>query len=215
MEQEAHRLLRRAHETAYRFPQGFGGFAASVYYAREGESWAGSLDVLSPSEILYGGTLAGADERLCREVGSVVSHRWHRPYEEADGRYRLALDAGEHPLGRLVRVEDGFESSYRVQGGRIQQVNRRMGKMRLSINIQERSFVGDGRALPSHFCVVYWDATEERVVRTDIYRDGYIPVGSMYLPLSRRITTVGASASTTTRQILLRDHRLICGHPAA
>lgn len=205
----AHELMRRAYEAAYRFPQGFEGFGASVYYARDLESWAGSVEVSSPSNVRFGDTLGGADGRLGQELASIVGHRWPAPYEEADGRHRLTLDSSEHPLGRLVRVEDdGMDSSYRVQGGHISQVNRSVGGLRFSIHIQERTFTGGGRALPVHFCVVYWDVTEGRVVRTDIYRDGYIPVGGIHLPLSRRITTADDSG-ITTRQILLRDHELL------
>lgn len=205
----AHQLLRRAYEAAYQFPQNFGGFRASLYYARDTESTAGSVEVYSPSDIRFGGTFEGDDDRLGQEFTSMIRHRWPIPYEEADGRYRLALDPGEHPLGRLVRVEsDGMGSSYRVQGGHISQINRNVGGLHFSIHIQERTFTGDARALPVHFCVVYWDTAEERVVRTDIYRDGYIPIGDVYLPLSRRITTAGDSG-ITTRLILLRDHELL------
>lgn len=205
----AHQVLRRAYEAAYKFPQDFGGFRASLYYARDTESTAGSIEVCSPSDIRFGGLLEGADDRLGQELTSIIRHRWFVPYEEADGRYRLTLDPSEHPLGRLVRVEsDGMDSSYRVQGGHISQINRDVGSLHFSIHIQERTFTRDARALPVHFCVVYWDTTEGRVVRTDIYRDGYIPVGDVYLPLSRRITAAGDSG-ITTRLILLRDHELL------
>ncbi len=80
--------------------------------------------------------------------------------------------------------------------------------MRFSVQIQEHVFTGDRRALPSHFCVSYWDTEQERLVRTEIYRDGYITVGDIYLPLSRRITTA-EDDGITTRLILLRDHELI------
>jgi hypothetical protein len=181
-----------------------------VYYARGGESWAGTVEVRSPSEIRYGHTLEGADGRLRREISSIAGHRWHLPYEEADGRHRLELDAGEHPLGRLVRVEDGMRSSYRIQGGLISQINREMGGLRFSINIQERVFTGDGRTLPVHSCVVYWDADEDRLLRTELYRDGYLPVGGVHLPLSRRII-IAEGSGITTCLILFRDHRLLNG----
>jgi hypothetical protein len=205
----AHQLLRRAYEAAYQFPQNFGGFKASLYYARDTESTAGSVEVRSPSDIRFGSTLESIDGRLDQELTSIVRHRWSVPYEEADGRYQLTLAPSEHPLGRLVRVErDGMDSSYRVQGGHICQINRNIGGLHFSIHIQERTFTGDARALPVHFCVVYWNTAEGRVIRTDIYRDGYIPVGDVHLPLSRRITTADDSG-ITTRLILLRDHRLL------
>lgn len=211
---EAHQLLRRAYGVSYRWPQGFEGFRASVYYACDQEHGAASLEVRSPSDIRLGETLEGTDGRLGQELASMVSHRWHLAYEEADGRHRLSLDAREHPLGRLVRVkDDGMDSSYRIQGGHISQINREVGGTRFSIHIQERTFIGDGRALPVHFCATYWDTEQERLVRTEIYRDGYIAVGDIHLPLSRRITTAEDSG-ITTRQILLRDHELLGEHSA-
>jgi len=208
---EAHRLLRRAYGSSYRWPQGFEGFRASVYYAHDEEHRAGSLEVRAPSDVRLGGALEGADGRLEQELTSIVVHRWHLPYEEADGQHRLTLYAREHPLGRLVSVDDGIDSCYRVQGGQISQICRTVGGMRFSVHVQERTFTGDRRALPVHFCVSYWDTEQERLVRTEIYRDGYITVGDVYLPLSRRITTAEDSG-ITTRLILLRDHELLSEH---
>lgn len=210
----AHRLLRRAYEAGYRFPEGFCGFEAALYYAWDSECRSGTVEVRSPSDIRITGSIDDADGRLRREISSIVAHRWPLSYDVADGRHRLSpLEPEEHPLGTLVRVEDdGMDSTYRIQGGHIQQIERSVGGKRFSINIQERSYTGDGRALPAHFCAVYWenkrDAAEKRLTRTDIYRDGYIPVGGVYLPLSRRVVTTDDSG-TSIWQILLHDHRLL------
>lgn len=211
---EAHRLLRRGYGSSYRWPRDFEGFRSSVYYAHDEEFSAGSLEVRAPSDIRLGESLEGADERLVQELTSIVVHRWDLPYEEADGQHRLTLDGGEHPLGRLVIVDDGIESSYRVQGGHIQQITREVGGTRFSIHVQERAFTGDGWALPSHFSVSCWDTLqEERLVRAELYRDGYVAVGDVYLPSSRRIITAEDSG-IITRQILLRDHQLLAEGPA-
>lgn len=210
---EAHRLLRRAYESGYRWPRGFGGFRASVYYAHDEEFSAGSLEVRAPSDMRFWESLESADDRLEQELLSLLVYRWHLSYEEADGRHRLTLDGDEHPLGRLVIVDDGMDSSYRVRAGGIQQVNRTVEGMRFSVHIQERVFTGDGRTLPSHFCVSYWDTwQEERLIRAEVYRDGYVTVGDAYLPSSRRIITTEDSG-ITTRQILLRDHQLLAEGP--
>jgi hypothetical protein len=210
---EAHRLLRRAYGNTYRWPRGFGGFRASVYYAHDEEFGGGSLEVRAPSEMRFWESLRGADDRLEQELLSLLVYRWHLSYEEADGQHRLTLDDDEHPLGRLVSVDDGMDSSYRVRGGGIQQINRTVEGARFSVHIQERVFTGDGRTLPAHFSTSYWDARQERLVRAEVYRDGYITVGDVYLPSSRRIITAEDSG-ITTRQILLRDHQLLAEGPA-
>ncbi len=207
----AHDVLRRIYETGYRFPPSFGGFRASVYRAWDPEGRFGTVEVRSPSDIRIWGRLGGEDDRLRREISSIASHRWPVSYEEADGRYRLTMEPGEHPLGRLVRIEDdGMDSTYRIQGGHIQQIERQVGGVRFSVNIQERAFTGDGRTFPIHFCVVYWDVEESRVTRTEIYRDGYIPVNGVHLPLSRRIT-IAVDNGVTTWQVLFRNHALLAG----
>jgi len=204
--------LRRAYGAEYRYPPDFGGFAASVYYGWDRESWAGSVEVHSPSDIRYEGAIKNADGQLRWEVASVVRQCWGAPYEEAEGRMRLSLDTRENHLGCLLRVEDGLNSAYRIRGGHIAQIERRSGDLKFSINIQERIFTEDGRAMPAHFCVVYWSVEWGRIIRTDIYRDGYIPVEGIYLPLGRRITTADDSG-VTNRQVLFRDHRLLQASP--
>lgn len=215
-ESAAHRLLRRAYASSYRFPEGFGGFTATLHYAWDADCRAGTVEVRSPTDIRISGNIED-DGRLRGELSSIVGHRWHLAYEDADGRHRLSLEREEHPLGTLVRVEDdGMDSTYRVRGGHIQQIERRLGGTRFSIHVQERSHTGDGRALPAHFCVTYWDTdgADERLVRTDVYRDNYVLVGDVHLPLSRRVITADDSG-TSIWQILLRDHRLLEGDGGA
>lgn len=204
----ARELLRGAYEAVYRYPPDFGGFAAGVHYAWDQESWGGSVRVESPSSIRYEGDVSNADEHFRWELASMVGHHWWLPFEEAEGGMPLGLERRENPLGRVVRVEDGLDSRYRVQGGQVSQIERRFKDLRFSINIQQREFTGDGRTLPTHFSVVYWSVEGGRLVRTDIYRDGYKKIEGVYLPLSRRIITADDSGSTT-RQILFRGHELL------
>ncbi len=72
---EAHRLLGRAYGASYRWPQGFEGFRASVYYAHDEEHRAGALEVRAPSDVRLGEALEGADGRLEQELVSIVVHR--------------------------------------------------------------------------------------------------------------------------------------------
>lgn len=66
-------MLHRAYKAGYRFPRGFGGFEASVYYAWDLESRAGMVEVRLPSGIRLGGSLGG--EELGRELASIAGHR--------------------------------------------------------------------------------------------------------------------------------------------
>ncbi len=74
---EAHRLLRRAYGNTYRWPRGFGGFRASVYYAHDEEFSTGSLEVHAPSQMRFWESLRSVDDRLEQELLSLLVYRWH------------------------------------------------------------------------------------------------------------------------------------------
>lgn len=207
----AHELMRIAHDHSYRYPEDFGGFEAKLTYSGpEGES-VGTVKVTSARSMdITILTTDAARGWLRRELGSMVGHRWHMPYEEADGAHELELgDDEDNPLGVTVDVQqDNYDSSYRILGREISQVNRAMGKIRFSIQIQSRDEAPDGRSLPSHFTVFYWDTENERFNRSDVYHDVYEPVDGIPLPISRQIIS-GADNGITTRRMVLSEHRLL------
>ena len=206
----AHQVLRAAHEAGYRFPLGFAGFTATVHVTDGGHDASGHMEISSPQDLSLE---IDADEAttawLRHEIASMVGHRWPTPYEESDGRWTLTLEPDEaHPLGQLVRVhDDPFQSSYRVRDGRIAQINRQMGPRRFSIIPHEHVDTPDGRTLPSHFSVVFWDLTQGRMVRSDAYQDQYVPVDGIYLPAARRVISAD-DAGITVRELELSDYEL-------
>lgn len=204
----AHHLMRRAYDAEYRYPEGFSGFRAKMSYAWDAERWGGAIEVRTPADITYSGAAGRVDEQMRWEISAMIGHRWSIPYERAEGSLKLGLDAKESPAGRAVRVEDGLDSVYRIRSGEITQVERRFGDLRFTVNVQERRRIPDGRSFPVHYCIAYWSETDDRLVRTDIYRDAYLEVEGTHLPLSRLITTADDSG-TTNRSILFREHSLI------
>lgn len=211
----AHDLLRTAHEAAYRYPAGFAGFAANLTFTRDDRGASGWVRLRSPRDLALEIDADDGDEGwIRREIGSIAGHRWEAPYDAADGRYALTLGPDDgHLLGRLIEfADDPFSSSYRVTAGRITQVNRQMGGVRFSINLQEHLPTGDGRALPSCFTVSFWDAEQGRLTRADTYRDHYVPVAAVYLPAIRRVVTAD-DAGMTVREIRFSDHELLQADP--
>ena len=207
---QAHDVLRAAHEAGYRFPIGFGGFVANVRLAYDGSAARGRVEVASPQEIgleIDAGEAATA--WLRQELASMVGHRWPTPYEESDGRWTLTIEPEEdHPLGALVRVhDDPFGSSYRVREGRIAQVTRQMGPRRFSIIPHDHVITADGRTLPSHFSVLFWDSEQGRLIRSDAYQDRYVAVDGVYLPAGRRVVSA-EDGGITVRELKLSDHAL-------
>lgn len=206
-------LLGKAHAAAYRYPAGFGGFAATVAMAEAGWRAAGSLTARGPSQVEVA---LDADEHqrawAAKELTSLVAHRWHQPYDAGDGRRPKAADAeGDHPLGRLVRlVGDPCSSSYRVLDGQVSQVDRQMGPMRFSIVIHERAPAPDRRAVPTTFTVSYWNTASGSLTCTDAYLDAYVEVDGVLLPRRRRVVTA-ADGGLVTRELRLSDQRLLAG----
>jgi hypothetical protein len=192
-------LLRRAHEAGYRFPQGFAGFSASV---RTGAGDSGRLVVRGRTEIEL--TFAGEpsdDASWARdEVASIVSHRWPSGYEEGDGRWAKRAD------GEMVTIlDDPFDSAYKLRDNVISEVHRTVGVARFVIAVSERLRTADGRQLPTHFTVFYWDTGAGRLTRADHFTDTYTVVRDVYLPQQRRVVSA-TDGGIVTRVLELADH---------
>lgn len=178
----AHELLRGAYDAGYRFEPGFKGFRAAFLYRDDRRCETGALEVRSPGSVRPGGGLGAGAGRVRREMSSMVGHRFNLSCDEADGRYPLSLGEEEHPLGCLVKVDDPFESSYRVLCGRISQVNRTLENLWSSIRVQN----------------LLWTGT---------CNDSYVVVDDACLPLARQVVRA-QDTGTAVRQLLLKDHEL-------
>lgn len=215
--ERAHELMRQAHDSGYRFPEGFNGFRAKLSYQIGMTEAEADLVVRGPHMIeITAPDGVEVNPWVRRELMSMAGHRWHLPYEEADGKHVLTLDpdGDEDPLGQRIGVRnDSYDSSYRVANGRVAQVNRKVGPMRFSIWIQGRVDTGDGRELPNYFTVSYWDAKSGKFQRSDIYTDRYADVDGVWLPFERRIVTADDDGMRSQR-LALTDHQLLTAEEA-
>ncbi len=147
----ADELVRRAHARAYRYPEAFAGFRASLDWRIGERSGEGAVVARSGPEIELEVDAADDDRAWVeRELRSIVGHRQASAYERGDGRHtkRVADEPG-HPLGVLVELGDEYASSYRVSGDELAAVTRTMGDRRFTIVVHERAEMGDGTALPT------------------------------------------------------------------
>jgi hypothetical protein len=143
---------------------------------------------------------------LAHELSSMAGHRFHRAYEDADGRNGKVLhDDDGSPLGRLVAIEDAMDSSYRIRDGRIDAITRTHGGSRFTIVIQERAEAPDGRFVSTAFTVCHWDVESGRLLRADAYTDAYVERDGILLPARRRVATA-SDAGLTVRELELTDH---------
>jgi Protein of unknown function (DUF3386) len=207
---EADQLVRAAHEASYRFPPGFPGFRSAIRFRAAGVEASGRLDLRAGERPELEIELPEDEERwLAHELGSLAGHRFHRAYEDADGRSTKRLDDEDgHPLGRLVAIEDTMDSTYRIAGGRINEIARTHGGSRFTIVIQERAEAPDGRVASSAFTVCHWDSDSGRLLRADVYDDGYVELDGILLPARRRVATA-SDGGLTVRELELTDHQLL------
>jgi hypothetical protein len=199
-------LLRRAFERSYRYPEGLAGVVARLRV----EDTDGRRDAtveLRPgtAPVVEGAVVAG---EVAHELGMLAGHRWHRTYEESDGRWEKTLRADGHPLGDLIELDDPMRSSYRVRDGEITTITRTHGGLRFTIVVQERLAAPDGRSISRSFSALYWDDGSDRIVRADVFTDDYVVVDGLPLPRSRRIVC-GTDAGLRTRVLELSGHEVL------
>lgn len=203
---EADRRLREAHDRSYRYPEGFPGYSARVHYEGE-EARAGGTVTLAPGrppEIRLDEELPEDDRGwLDHELGMLAGHRWHRTYEEADGRWQKHLVEDGHPLGDLIEIDDSMASAYRVQDGEITTIARTHAGTRFTIVIQNRTTAPDGRTVSTAFTVSYHGQAE--LARVDSYADEHELLGDVLVPRARRVVTVDGSGFRV-RRFELSDH---------
>lgn len=205
---EADQRIRRAHERAYRYADGFTGFSADLAWATDAESGTGSVVARrGPVVELDGVDSSDAHAWVERQLRSIVGHRQPSDYEGGDGRHAKRLAATGHVLGDVVEMEDKLSSSYAVRGDDITTVTRTMGEHRFTIVVHDRREV-DGGAVPTSFTVFYWDRESGALHATEAYSDSVVEVGGYYLPASRRIVR-GDEHGLSARELTLTGHALL------
>jgi hypothetical protein len=206
---QADLLTREAHEAAYRFPPGFPGFRCRLAVRAEGLEAEGRLTLRAGERPELEIELPDEARWLEHELGSLAGHRFHRSYEDADGRNtKRVLDDDGNPHGRLVVIEDAMDSSYRIGGGRINEISRTHGGSRFTIAIQQRADAADGRAVSTAFTVCHWDAESGALLRADAYSDTHVELDGLLLPARRRIATA-SSSGLAVREVELSRHELL------
>jgi hypothetical protein len=207
---ELDNLCRAAHEACYRWPATFGGFSATLTLAGPGWRVAGTMVARPPGEVLV--DLPGVDQAawVTRQLCLLVAHRWHRPYELADGRWpKAAGSCSAHPLGTLIRlVGDPHSSSYRVLDGQFSQINREMHGQRLSVLVHQRDPAPDGRSVAVAYTASYWQAATGQLLGSDAHLDRYALVEGILLPERRRVLSA-QDGGLVLRELGLRDLTLL------
>lgn len=213
----ARALLRRAFESTYRWKPDFKGFRARLAVREAGKQTEGDVLIELPETVKV--ALSDGDTQKWAEgqIGMMAVHRGHRTFEQSDGRHTLGLGEDDgHPLGRLLLIQgDGMNSRYRILGKHIRQINRSMGPMRFTINVEDAMTTADGTHLTTRYTVYYFQPTvyyfqpkDGSIKQVDSISDFHAIVDDVYLPGTRRIISA-EDGEVRVRLMEFTDHQLV------
>jgi hypothetical protein len=205
---DANNLLADAYAARAQWAN-FPGFRAEVEVNLNGTRSTGEVQVPAKGKSEYTGLNAEAQKWAAPTLGMAIGHR--RGSDPAPACVFADTDT-THPLGRLVQLEnDRFQSSYRIHDRQIMVVDRTMGAERFVITMLENIRNEEGKYLPAHYVVNYWNTESKQLTKTEAYTQTWQRVGGLDLPASVRIVTAtpGTADVLTTKSVTLRKHQLL------
>jgi hypothetical protein len=207
---QAYDLLKSAYDHRQQLPALFAGFSADIAVNDAGTEVAGKL-VYTPGKPmdLTLDNPATQMKWLRDAIGSLIGHRITGAFAQGDGSNPITFGADDHsPVGRLVALNDGLQSSYRVRDNQIVQVNRSMGDTKFTILVLDSLKTNEGKFLPRNFVVTYFDAGTGALKRAECFSDTYTEIHGAWLPTSRTIVT-SENGAVVARSFALRNLKLL------
>lgn len=203
-------LLKAAHDTRETFSSDFGGLTATILFNDNGTVHTGAVSYTANDDVTVDLDRLDPDtkEWLDDQAGSIFDHRRGGEFSRHDGQYPITFAvADQSPLGKLVELHDGLNSTYRVRNNQVVEVTRTMGGQRFTITVLESTETVDGKYLPKQFIVTYFDAKTGQLQKAAAYTDSYADVDGFWLPTSRQIVTA-EDGKTTTRLLVFSDYHV-------
>jgi hypothetical protein len=208
-------MMTRAHDARATW-NGFPGFSADLEIADNGATSSGRLTVSADGKLNLTSSSGAVKEWVQRTLESTVQHRivaTERTYDVS-----FADDEINHPLGRLIRINDDqlMGSSYRIRDDVITEVHRTMGDSRFTITVTDVSRNPEGKHLPKSYSVSFWDAKTGNLKSTNTVFDEWARVGRWELPKRLLSVETRDDARRNVREIRFSNHKLLDGSkPAA
>lgn len=206
---EARDLLRRAFEKTARWPAGFNGFNADLTANIDGKEYNGAVTVKSSQDVAV--TLDNADVQkwAAGTIAMIAVHRGPRTFEQSDGKSVLTLEReAVHPMGQTINIQDNLKSHYRVKEDRITQINRTMGPMKFTINVEDSTLTQDNKYLTTRYTVYYFNPQSGALTNVESFTDTHVRVGQADLPASRRIISA-ENGTVSVKTLTFSNHRLL------
>ncbi len=211
----AEALLQDARTRRATFPDDqFHGFTAAVTFREGSQTFTGHVTLKTIRDITF--DLPGASQESLEWLRGVLAMNLAHRLERSGGmpvptNYPVFIAEGEdNAMGvKIVFEGDPLGSSYRIQDGVITEVHRQMHGSRFTITTLEVVLTEDGRNLPKHYVVTYFDPETGRLSGVAQYTEHYAPVGGIHLPTFIRIIETNPEGITTVRAVELRDLTLL------
>lgn len=208
---DARAALRDSRDTRYYFPSSFAGFTADVTINDNGQIARAVInyDLGGGADLQFkAGDVKESRAWVLEAVLNLIRHRRSSDFESREGRYiaRFA-DEDKSPMGRRILVKDSMQTSYRVLDNHVTEVDRTIEDERFVISVLEETPVGQGRFLPRHFVLNYFDAATGALKHSDYFTDEYRQIDGVWFPMSERIVKAEAGR-LTTRIIAFQNIRL-------
>jgi hypothetical protein len=206
---QARELLRRAFEKTARWPADFKGFTADLLVNADGKEVKGSVTVKSSQDVSVSLDDPELQKWTTNTLAMIAVHRGPRTFEQSDGKSVLTLERGAtHPLGQTVRIHDALNSFYRIKDDRIRQINRTMGPMRFTINVEDSALTEDDKYLTTRYTVYYFNPQDGRLTNVESFSDSHVRVGQADLPASRQIISAD-NGTVAVKTLTFSNHRLL------
>jgi Protein of unknown function (DUF3386) len=206
---QARGLLQRAFEKTARWPAGFKGFTADLLANADGKETKGQVTVKSAQEVEVVLDDPDLHKWATSTIGMIAVHRGPRTFDQSDGKSVLTLGpAGSHPLGQPVHIHDALKSHYRIKDDRITQINRSMGPIKFTINIEDSALTQDGKYLTTRYTVYYFNPQDGKLTNVESFMDTHVRISQADLPASRRVISADNGA-VSIRTLTFTNHHLL------
>jgi Protein of unknown function (DUF3386) len=183
-------MLKSARETSQTLPSNFAGVTFDVVLNDSGKVAKGSINYEAGGSAEL--KVEGLDEEvkgwLNEQTMSIIAHRRGGDFSKGDGRHPITFAEDDNsPAGRRIAINDKMKSYYRVRDNLVAEVDRTMGADHFIITVLETTKTPDGKNLPRHFTVTYFDANSGAVKRAETFTDEYKLIDGVWFPASRRM----------------------------
>jgi len=203
-------LLKSARATSQNFPSNFSSVTADIILNDDGKLAKGVFTYESGKGVEL--KVEGLDEDtkvwLNDQVRSIITHRRGGDFAKGDGRHPITFGADDNsPAGRRVNLNDSMNSSYRIRDNKVVEVDRTIGAEHFIITMLETIRTPDGKSLPRHFIVTYFDVKSGAIKRSEAFTDEYKLIDGVWFPASRKLVRA-ENGKVITRVTELHNPRI-------